>query len=311
MNAPLREALSGFYLPVSDGHELWVETYGTPAGYPVVFLHGGPGSGCNARQRELFDPDYHFAIFLDQRGAGKSLPAGGRAANTTADLIADIETLRQYLGITRWLVTGGSWGATLALAYAQAHPAHVTGLALRAVFLGTRPELERAFITHLQTFFPLLWQGFIAHLTPAERADPLSAYYARILDADPALHGPAAWIWHDINRALGDVPAPLHDFPDHADAPLPRTPFMEAHYFRNACFLPENALIDGAAALAEIPGVIVQGRYDLLCPPANAAALQAVWPKAEVSWVEGAGHAMSHPAIFAAWREAIARLSAG
>lgn len=300
----------GFHLAVSGGHRLWVETYGTPAGYPILFLHGGPGSGCNPSQRALFDPDYHFAIFLDQRGAGKSLPAGERAANTTADLIADIEILRQHLGIAQWLVTGGSWGATLALAYAQAHPQAVTGLALRAVFLGTKAELHRAFITHLECFFPLLWQGFIDHLDPAERANPLAAYYRRILDPDPAVHGPAAWIWHDINRALGQTPAPLDRLVDHADAPLPRTPFMEAHYFSHDCFMPDGALLAGAGSLADIPGVIVQGRHDLLCPPANAFALQARWPKAEVAWVEGAGHALSHPPVMAALRDAIWRLGA-
>ena len=193
------------WLDVGDGHEIRVETWGDPAGAPVLFLHGGPGSGCQPNHRALFDPGRVRAVFVDQRGAGRSRPKGERRANSTAHLVADLEAVRTHLGIERWLVTGGSWGATLALAYAQAHPARVAALALRAVFLGTRAELDWAFGATLATFHPDLHADFLGFLPPEERGAPLEAYWRRILDPDPAVHGPAAWAWYDVERALSEL----------------------------------------------------------------------------------------------------------
>ena len=299
-----------FQLERSGGHSLHVSCQGNRNARPVLFLHGGPGSGCNESQQGLFDPERHFAVFLDQRGAGKSRPKGARHANSTQDLIGDIEALRDHLGFERWMVVGGSWGATLALAYAQAHPQRVSAMALRAVFLGTRSELDWAFGTALAQFLPKLYKEFLAALPKAERGDPLAAYWRRILDPDPALHAKAAWIWHDVERALSNIEIGSEALPAHDPKdPLPSTPFMEAHYFANNCFLEEGQLLRDLPLIAHIPAVLVQGRYDLLCPPATTARLAQDWPAASVVMVEQAGHSMAHNAVFAALKRAIKDLA--
>lgn len=295
----------GFHLSVGDGHALWVEAYGNPAGVPVLFLHGGPGSGCNPSQRALFDPARHWVIFVDQRGAGRSLPARSREVNTTAHLIADLERIRAHFGIARWLVVGGSWGATLALAYAQAHPAPVLGLVLRATFLGTMAELDWAFGTGLATFHPRL-HAALAH--QLGRDGLLATLWAQILDPDPAIHAPAARLFHQIERTLSELVPPAENAAD--GAALPATPFMEAHYFSQDCFLAPDQLLREAGRLKGIPGRIVQARYDLLCPPATAHKLLAHWPEARLTLVEAAGHSLAHPAIAAAVTEAVAGLAA-
>src|SRR5437868_969025 len=190
--APLTSEL----FAVGEGHEVYVESVGRAGGIPAVYLHGGPGSGCQADHRRLFDPERFHAVLYDQRGAGRSRPKGRREANTLAHLIADMETIREHFGIERWMLVGGSWGATLALAYAQAHPARVSGIVLRATFLGSRAELEQAFLQNLRRFHPGLSEDFFSLLSPQELARPLDAYWRRILDPDPALHGPAARAWH-------------------------------------------------------------------------------------------------------------------
>src|SRR6478672_4363547 len=186
--APLTSEL----LPVGDDHEVYVESVGRADGIPAVYLHGGPGSGCQPDHRRLFDPERFHAILFDQRGAGRSRPKGRREDNTLANLIADMETIRAKFGFERWIVVGGSWGATLALAYAQAHPHRVSGIVLRATFLGTRKELEAAFVDALPRFYPDLSEDFLSVLPGEERGQPLDAYWHRILDPDPAVHGPAA-----------------------------------------------------------------------------------------------------------------------
>ncbi len=198
--APLTSEL----LPVGDGHDLYVESVGRADGVPAVYLHGGPGSGCQADHRRLFDPERFHAILFDQRGAGRSRPKSRREDNTLAHLIADMEAIRQKFGFERWIVVGGSWGATLALAYAQAHPDRVAGLVLRATFLGTRAEIETAFTDVLARFYPNLRDDFLSVLPLAERAQPLDAYWRRILDPDPAVHGPAARAWPDTERILSE-----------------------------------------------------------------------------------------------------------
>lgn len=305
--------LTARHLPVGDGHEIYVETVGRADGIAAVYLHGGPGSGCQPDHRRLFDPARHHAVLFDQRGAGRSRPRGSREANTLPDLIADIEAIRETLGIARWLVVGGSWGATLALAYAQHYPQRVSGLGLRAVFLGTRAELEWAFGDGLRRIYPELHADFLSVLPREERGQPLDAYWRRILDPDPQLHRPVARAWHDTERILSehrprrtrlDLDAVMN-----GTGALPATPFMEAHYFRNDCFMAPDQLLAGAAQLRGIPGVIVQGRYDLLCPPSTSHTLLAVWPDARLRTVETAGHSLYDPGVKEAVVAAIAELS--
>jgi proline iminopeptidase len=306
--APLTAQL----LPVRDGHEIYVETVGRADGIPAVYLHGGPGSGCQADHRRLFDPERFHAVLFDQRGAGRSRPKGRLEGNTLSHLIADMETIRESLGFKRWMIVGGSWGATLALAYAEAHPARTSGIALRATFLGTRAELEWAFLVGLRNFYPGLSDDFLNMLTPQERGQPLDAYWRRILYPDPAVHGPAARAWHDTERILSEH-APGRTRLDFASlnstGALPSTPFMEAHYFQNNCFMWPGLLLAGAARLKGIPGIIVQGRYDFLCPPSTSQALAAVWPNAEIRIVEGAGHSLYDPGVRDAVMKAIADLA--
>src|SRR6201996_597382 len=267
--APLTSQL----LPVGDDHEIYVETVGRPDGIPAIYLHGGPGSGCQPDHRRLFDPERFHAVLFDQRGAGRSRPKGSREHNTTPHLIADMELIRKKFGFERWMVVGGSWGATLALAYAQAHPERVTGIVLRATFLGTRAELDNAFLNALPRFYPELYKGFLGVLPEDERTQPIEAYCRRVLDPDPAIHAPAARAWGETERILSEV-SPSRDRLDFAalnpSRPLPATPFMETHYFQNDCFMTPDQLMNEAGRLADIPGIIVQGRYDLLCPPATS-----------------------------------------
>src|SRR5882724_8351132 len=187
--------LTSEQLAVSDGHDIYVESIGRAGGVPAVYLHGGPGSGCQPDHRRLFDPERFHAVLFDQRGTGRSRPKGGREANTLPHLIADMEAIREKFGFERWMIVGGSWGATLALAYAQTHPDRVTGLVLRATSLGTPWEIENAFTDALPRFYPSLHEDFLAVLPAEEREQPIDAYWRRILDADPAVHGPAARAW--------------------------------------------------------------------------------------------------------------------
>lgn len=305
--------LSARHVAVGDSHEIYVETVGRADGIPAVYLHGGPGSGCQPDHRRLFDPARFHAVLFDQRGAGRSRPKGLREANTTAHLIADMEAIREGLGFDRWLVIGGSWGATLALAYAQAHPERVSGIVLRATFLGTRVELEGAFLQNLPRFYPGLYEDFLGLLTPGERVQPLDAYWRRILDPEPAIHGPASRAWHDTERILSehkpsktglDLAAVNND-----TRGLPSTPFMEAHYFQNDCFMKPGQLLENAGKLAGIRGIVVQGRYDFLCPPSTSHALLKAWPDATLRMVEAAGHSLYDPGVRDAVIAAIEEIS--
>jgi proline iminopeptidase len=304
--------LTSEHLSVSDGHEIYVESVGRLGGVPAVYLHGGPGSGCQPDHRRLFDPERFHAVLFDQRGAGRSRPKGGRDANTLQHLIADMETIRKKFGFERWMVVGGSWGATLALAYAQAHPDRVTGIVLRATFLGTIVEIENGFLNVLPRFYPDLYSDFISVLSQHERAGPIEAYFRRILDPDPAVHGPAARAWgqtegilseHEPKRSRLDLPALV------SSRALQATPFMEAHYFAHNSFMQPDQLINEAGRLRGIPGIIVQGRYDLLCPPATSHALGTVWREAEIRIVEGAGHTLYDPGVRDAVMKSIADMA--
>jgi len=306
--APLTSEL----LPVGDSHEIYVESVGRADGIAAVYLHGGPGSGCQPDHRRLFDPERFHAVLFDQRGAGRSRPKGRRDNNTLPDLIADMEIIREKFGFERWMIVGGSWGATLALAYAQAHPNRVTGIVLRATFLGTRAELEGAFLDLLPRLYPDLNDDFLKLLPPEERAQPLYAYWRRILDSDPAVHGPAARAWHDTEHILSDhasgrVRLDLNSL--NSSRALPASPFMEAHYFENNCFMKPDQLMAEAGKLAGIPGIIVQSRYDLLCPPATSHALSAIWRESEVRFIEGAGHSLYDPGVRDAVMKAIADIA--
>jgi proline iminopeptidase len=306
--APLTSA----FLPAGDGHEIYVETVGRADGIPAVYLHGGPGSGCQPDHRRLFDPERFHAVLFDQRGAGRSSPKGSRDHNTLPHLIADMEMIREKFRIARWMVVGGSWGATLALAYAQAHPERVSGIVLRATFLGTRAELESAFLDVLPRFYPDLSEDFIGVLPEAERQNPLDAYWRRILDSDSGVHGPAARAWGDTEQILSQhAPGRIRLDPAALTSTraLPASPFMEAHYFRNDCFMKPGQLLAEAGKLEGIPGIIVQGRYDLLCPPATSHALAAVWPGSEVRVVGGAGHQLYDPGVRDAVMKAISDLA--
>jgi proline iminopeptidase len=304
-------------LCVGDGHWIYVEQVGTNGGIPALFLHGGPGSGSQHGHRALFDPARHHAFLFDQRGAGRSHPYLSCAANTTPHLIADIEAIREHFGIERWLVVGGSWGSTLALAYAEQFPARVTGLVLRAIFFGTRDEVTWAFVEGPKIFRPELFAAFCDWLPQAERADPLAAYLARLTHADATVRAPAAQIWNAYERALSELqpstPQPgatwlPQDF--KADARLPPTPILEAHYISHDFFLTPGQLLGNAHRLAGIPGAIIQGRYDLLCPPKTAVALSQAWPDATLQIIDNAGHAMTEPGVTEAMRAAVARIAA-
>lgn len=300
-----------YQLPVDPPHTLAIKEYGCKTGIPAVFLHGGPGSGCRPSLCRLFDLDRFRVIAPDQRGAGESTPQGALEQNTTWHLVEDLELIRRRAGIERWLVVGGSWGALLAVAYAETHPQAVAGIVLRSLFLGTEEELQQAFIKLPQAFYPDLYRAFVALLPEAERQDPLKSCYRRILASDPQVSLPAARTWHNYERALSALEPSLPALPDglsqwpDLNRPAPATPRMEAHYFSNRCFLEPGRLLKHAPRLAAVRGVIVQSRYDLLCPPANAHRLSRHWPAGKVVVVEAAGHSQSEPGVEKALREAV------
>jgi len=280
-------------------HTLPWEESGNPHGIPVVFLHGGPGGGTSPRHRQFFDPAFYRIVLFDQRGAGHATPLGELRDNTTQHLVTDIEMLREHLGIERWLVFGGSWGSTLALAYGEAHPGRCLGFVLRGIFLGRRHELDW-FMDGIGRFFPDVRKKFVAALPAAERDDLLANYYRRLTAADPAVYLPAAHAWSAYEGAcsslLPNSELLAHFDDDGAALALAR---IEAHYFVNRIFLPEGSLLDDVGRIRNLPCIIVQGRYDIVCPPASAYDLHAAWPKAELNIVADAGHSAWEPGITA------------
>jgi proline iminopeptidase len=281
-----------------DGvHAMYWEACGNRDGLPVVFLHGGPGGGCMPHHRRYYDPALWNVVLYDQRGAGRSTPAAELAGNTTPNLVADIERLRVELRVGRWLVFGGSWGSTLALAYAQAHPERVLGLVLRGIFLATSSEIDW-FMHGMRQFFPEAWRAFAEALPPDERGDLLRNYHRRLTDPDPTVHLPAAYAWDRFEGACATLlPSadPLAKF-DGETAALPIAR-IEAHYFVHQGFLARNQLLDGVARIRHLPCTIVQGRYDVICPPVTADALACAWPEAEYVVVPDAGHSVREPGI--------------
>jgi proline iminopeptidase len=284
-------------LPLDDIHTMYFEQSGNPQGVPVVFLHGGPGGGTSAVHRRYFDPAHYRIILFDQRGAGKSTPLGEIRNNTTPLLIADIERLRVHLGIERWFVWGGSWGSTLAIAYAEHHPERVRGMALRGIFLCRKTEIEW-FLYGMREIMPEAWRRFAGFLPEAERGDILEAYFKRLMDPNPAVHMPAARSWSIYEGSCSTLLPSAETVESFAgDVLALGLARMEAHYFRNDIFLPENFLLDHVDRIRHIPAFIVQGRYDLVCPIRTADDLTQAWPEARYTVVPDAGHAKSEAGI--------------
>lgn len=274
-------------LDVGDGHSLYWERAGTPGAKPAIFLHGGPGGGISPDHRRLFDPARYDVLLFDQRGCGRSTPHADLNANTTWHLVADIERLRAMMGVEQWLVFGGSWGSTLALAYGQAHPERCLGFVLRGIFLCTAAEIGW-FIDGAQWFHPEIHAEFAEAVPAAERGDLLRAYHRRIMDPDPDVYWPAVRAWSRFEgRRVFLMPQPEEPSCDALDLGLGR---LEAHYMANLGFFEDGQLLGNLARIAHLPTVIVQGRYDVICPPATAWRLHRSWPGSVLKMVPDAGH---------------------
>lgn len=286
-----------------DGlHQMYWEVSGNPQGTPVVFLHGGPGAGAIHVHRRFFDPSSYRIVVFDQRGAGRSSPLGELTDNTTPHLIEDMERLRQHLEIDRWVLFGGSWGSTLALAYAEAHPDKCLGLILRGIFLG-RPQEIDWFLYGIRNVFPEAWRQFSEFLPEDERDDLLGAYHKRLLDPDPAIQLPAARAWSRYEGSCSTLlPSPETVAAFSEDSMAISLARIETHYFANDIFMPDNALLANIDKIrnAGIPGIIIQGRYDIVCPITTADELRRAWPEAQYQIVPDAGHSAMDPGIRAA-----------
>lgn len=286
------------HLDVGDGHSVYWERVGTPGAKPAVFLHGGPGGGISPDHRRLFDPDRYDILLFDQRGCGRSTPHAALEANTTWHLVADIERLRELMGVDQWLVFGGSWGSALAIAYAQSHPAHVSELILRGIFTLRQQEIDWYYQEGASRIYPDKWERFLAPIAEPDRGDLLHAYH-RILTGENRLAQVAAakaWsVWEgETIRLLPDAALSATHEDDAFALAFAR---IENHYFVHRGWLEEGQLIRDAGKLRDIPGVIVQGRYDMACPAETAWALHKAWPEARFEMIEGAGHAYNEPGI--------------
>ena len=284
-------------LDLDAPHRMYYEQSGNPRGVAAVFLHGGPGAGSSPVHRQFFDPAFYRIVVLDQRGAGRSTPLGCLEQNTTPKLIDDLERLRRHLAIQKWLVFGGSWGSTLALAYAEHHRERCLALVLRGIFLCRSSEIDW-FLYGLRAIFPEAWRTFAEYVPEDERDDLLESYHRRLTHPDPAVHLPAARTWSVYEGSCSTLlpnPALVADFAsDRVALGLAR---IEAHYFKNDIFLPRDFLLKEARRLAKIPAVIVQGRYDIVCPTVSADDLHRAWPEAEYHVVPDAGHSAFEPGI--------------
>jgi proline iminopeptidase len=286
-------------LPVGDGHTLYYEQCGNPDGKPVVFLHGGPGAGCNAKSRRFFDPKPYRIVLFDQRGAGRSKPRAELKNNTTWDLVADIERVREHLKIERWQVFGGSWGSTLALAYAQTHPDRATELVLRGIFLLRRSEIEWFYQKGCDAIYPDAFEPYVAHIPANERDDLIAAYYKRLTSDDPTVRLAAAKTWSVWEGATSYL-LQNADYIASTGADEFAIAFarIECHYFVNRGFFDvDDRLLRNVAAIRNIPAVIVQGRYDVVCPLRSAWDLHRAWPEADLRVVADAGHSAFEPGI--------------
>lgn len=290
-------------LEVGSGHALYWEQSGNPGGPAAVFLHGGPGAGTTPNHRRFFDPACYRVVLFDQRGAGRSTPKAGLADNTTDHLVDDMEALRTMLGVDRWLVFGGSWGAALGLVYAERHPERCLGLVLRGVFTGRRRELDW-FLRGMRNVYPEAWRAFVGFLPPDERGDVAAAYYRRLVDEDPAVHGPAAAAWNHYETQCSTLRHRPAGPPPGSGAAALALARLEAHYFVNAMFLEENAILDHADRIGRLPATIVQGRYDMICPMITARELADACPGMVLKVIGDAGHSAMEPGVRRALVEA-------
>ena len=308
----IQEPYKTHRLKVSSLHELYVEESGNPEGKPVVFVHGGPGGGTEPWQRSFFDPKKYRIVLFDQRGCGKSTPFAELTDNTTWDLVADMEKVRAHLGIEQWVVFGGSWGSTLALAYAQTHPERVKALVLRGIFLLRKAEIDWFYQEGAGWIYPDAWQSYVDAIPPAERGDFVKAYYARLTSPDAAVRSAAAKAWSIWEGATSKL------FPNQdliarfaGDKFADAFARIECHYFTHKGFFEhDDQLLRNVGKIRHIPAVIVQGRYDVVCPMKSAWDLHQAWPEAELHIVDDAGHAASEPGTLAKLVEATDRFVA-
>jgi proline iminopeptidase len=302
---PEIQAFDSQKLRVSEIHEIYFEQSGNPKGKPILFLHGGPGGGLTADYRRFFDPKHYRAILLDQRGCGKSTPHAELRENTTWDLVADIEKIRVSLGIEKWHVFGGSWGSTLALAYAVTHPTRVSGLILRGIFLCRPSEIKWFYQFGASEVFPDLWEEYFNFIPREERNDFVRAYHKRLTSSDESVRMQAARIWSDWENSTAylRVKPPVRDAGDGKWALAFAR--IENHYFmNNAFFATENYLLENIDKIRNIPGIIIQGRYDMVCPARSAWDLHRAWPEAKIQLIPEAGHSAAEPGIRSALIEA-------
>jgi len=298
-------------LRVDDVHEVYWEVSGNPAGKPVVFLHGGPGGGTEPKHRRFFDPKKYRIVLLDQRGCGKSRPHASLTDNTTWHIVEDIEALREHLEIERWQVFGGSWGSTLALAYAQKHPERVTELVLRGIFTFAKDEMDWFYRDGTRMLFPDAYAEFLAAIPPEEHGDIVAAYHKRLTGDDPKARAAAARAWSLWECRVATL-MPDPDLVRHCDESSFTLAFarIECHYFVNNGFLESDTqLLDNIDVMRNIPGVIVQGRYDVICPPRNAWRLHQAWPESSLTLVDDAGHSANEPGILRALVKATDRFA--
>lgn len=311
---PELEPFNKNWLKVDDFHQVYYEECGIPHGIPVIFLHGGPGSGCNPTQRRFFDPKHYRIILLDQRGCGRSLPVGEIRFNTTDDLVSDIEKLRAHLGINAWHVFGGSWGSTLALAYAVKHTNQVISLILRGIFL-SRPSELSWFLGEVQHFYPEVWHKLINYLPADKQNDVLNAYAQLIFNDDIPISSAAAIEWNAFENAIMRLKPTANDSAQEEtiktsehlqkeQATEVARARVQIHYIKHQCFIDGEKLLKQATKLANIPTIIIQGRYDMVCPPQTAWALHQVMPHAQFTMVADAGHSAMEPGVASALVEA-------
>jgi proline iminopeptidase len=287
---PAIEPYDSGMLPLDDVHTMYWETSGNPLGIPVLFIHGGPGGGCAAEHRRFFDPDQYRIILFDQRGCGASTPFADVTDNTTPHLVTDIERLREFLGISQWLIFGGSWGSTLALAYGESHPDRCLGFILRGIFLGRPSEIDW-FLHGARQIQPDAWRRFVDMLPPAERSDILKAYLKRLFHSDPNVHLPFARAWSNYESTCSTLLPVAEPIDDHSLDALALAR-LEAHYFAHQCFLGPNQLLANLYRIAHLPAAIVHARYDIVCPIISADELARAWSGARYTIINDAGHSV-------------------